>query len=41
MISEGSWDTEDWRNDAENLICIEGMNYILQYIKIENSHFKL
>ncbi len=18
MISEGSWDTEDWRNDAEN-----------------------
>ncbi len=30
MISEGSRDTEDWRNDAENHIT--GMNYILKYI---------
>ncbi len=32
MISEGSCDTEDWSNDAEN--------YILQYIQTENSYFK-
>ncbi len=36
MISEGSCDTEDWSNDAENSI-----NHILNYIKIENSYFKL
>ncbi len=33
MISEGSCDTEDWSNDAEN--------YILKYIQIENCYFKL
>ncbi len=33
MISEGSCDTEDWSNDAEN--------YILKRIQIENSYFKL
>ncbi len=31
-ISEGSRDTEDWSNDAENLISITGINYILKYI---------
>ncbi len=36
MISEGSCDTEDWRNDAENSALITGINYILKYIKIEN-----
>ncbi len=35
MISEGSCDTEDWSNDADN--AITGMNYILKYIQIENS----
>jgi len=38
MISEGSCDTEDWSNDAENSAITE-INYILKYIKIENSCF--
>ncbi len=29
MISEGSCDTEDWSNDAENSALIKGINYIL------------
>ncbi len=33
MISEGSCDTEDWSNGAENSI--------LKYIQIENCYFKL
>ncbi len=37
MISEGSCDTEDWSIHAEN----SGINYILNYIKIENRYFKL
>ncbi len=42
MISEGSRDTEDWNNDAENLrIATTGINSILKYIKIENNYFKL
>ncbi len=41
MISEGSCDTEDWSNDAENSALITGINYILQYIHIGNSHFNL
>jgi len=41
MISEGSCDTEDWSNDAENSALITGINYILLYIHIENSCFKL
>ncbi len=41
MISDGSCDTEDWSNDAENSYLITGTNYILQYIHIENSYFKL
>ncbi len=39
MISEGSCDTEDWSNDAENVVLITGINYILKYIQIE-SYFK-
>ncbi len=27
MISEGSCDTEDWSNDAENSALITGINY--------------
>ncbi len=38
MISEGSCDTEDWSNDAENSALITGINYILKYIQIENSY---
>ncbi len=30
MISEGSCDTEDWSNDAENSALITGINNILQ-----------
>ncbi len=30
MISEGSWDTEDWSNDAENSALVTGINYILK-----------
>ncbi len=41
MISKGSFDTEDWSNDAENSALITGINYILTYIHIENSYFKL
>ncbi len=41
MISEGSCDTEDWSNDAENSALITEINYILQCIQIENIYFKL
>ncbi len=41
MISEGSCDTEDWSNDAGNSALITGINYILTYIIIVNSYFKL
>jgi len=41
VISEGSCDPEDWSNDAENSALITGINYILQYIHIENRSFKL
>ncbi len=40
MISEGSCDTEDWSNDAENSALIIGINYVLKYIKIDN-YYKL
>jgi len=40
LISEGSCNTEDWSNDAENTALITGINYILWYIHIENSYFK-
>ncbi len=36
-----SCDTEDWSNDAENSALITEINYILQYIIIENSYLKL
>ncbi len=36
-----SCDTEDWSNDAENTALITGINYILQYIIVENSYLKL
>ncbi len=38
MISEGSCDTEDWSNDAENTALITRINYILKYIKIGNQY---
>ncbi len=41
MISEGSCDTEDWSNDAKISALITGINYILQYIDIENCYLKL
>ncbi len=41
MISEGSCDSEDWSNDAENSALITGINYILQHIHIENSCFEM
>jgi len=41
IISEGSFDTEDWSNDAENSALITGKNDILLYIHIENSSLKL
>ncbi len=39
MISEGSCDTEDWSDDAENWALISVIHYILKYIKIENNFF--
>ncbi len=42
MISEGSCDTEDWSNICWKFrFVITGLNYILKYIKIENSYFRL
>ncbi len=43
MISEGSCDTEDWSNDAENsaLHHRNKLHCNIQYIQIENSYFKL
>ncbi len=41
VISEGSCDTEDWSNDADNSALITRINYILKYIQIENGYFKL
>ncbi len=34
MISEGSCDTEDWSNDAENSDLIIEINYILLHTKL-------
>ncbi len=39
MISEGSCDTEDWSNDAENSALITGIDYILKYIKAAVRNF--
>jgi len=36
MISEGSFNTEDWSNAAENSALITWINYIFTYIHIEN-----
>ncbi len=36
MISEGSCDTEDWSNDAENTALITEINYSSTDIHIEN-----
>ncbi len=41
MISEGSCDTDDWSNDAENSDLITEKKNILKYITLENSYFKL
>jgi len=40
MICEGSCDTEDRSNDAENSALITGINDILQYIRLENRYLK-
>ena len=40
MISEGSCDTEDWSNDAENTALITGIHDMLMYIHIKNTYFK-
>ncbi len=36
-----SCDTEDWRNYAEYSALSTGINYVLKYIQIESSYFKL
>ncbi len=41
LSSEGSCDIEDWSNNAENSSLITGINYILEYIQIENNSLKL
>ncbi len=42
MITEGSCDTEDWSNDAEN-IAFHHRNklYLKLYIQIENSYYAI
>ncbi len=39
MISEGSCDTEDWRNDAEKSALTSFKKIHKKYITIENSYF--
>ncbi len=41
MISEGSYDTEHWSNDAENFALITGINYILNIYSNKNQLFKI
>ncbi len=41
MNSEGSCDTEDLSNDAENSSLTTEIYYISKYIQLENSSFKL
>ncbi len=42
MISEGSRDTEDWSNDAENTALPSNIKlHFWNILKIENSYFKL
>jgi len=41
IISVGSCDTEDCRNDVVNSALITGINYTSLYIDIENRCFKL
>ncbi len=42
MISEGSCDTEDWSNDAENsALNHRNKLHFNKYMKIENSYFIL
>ncbi len=41
QLFEGSCDTEDWSNDAENSALITEINYILTCIQIQNCSFKL
>jgi len=44
MVSEGSCDSEDWSNNAENSTLITEINYILNiyiYFPIENIPLKL
>ncbi len=42
MISEGSCDTEDCSNNAdENLALITEINYRLKYIQIESSYLRV
>ncbi len=42
MISKGSCDIEDWSDDCWKFsLSITGINYILKYIEIQNSSFKL
>ncbi len=41
MISEGSYDTEHWSNDAEIFALITGINYILNIYSNKNQLFKI
>ncbi len=42
MVSEGSCDTEDWSNDAENSALDHRNKFeIWKYIQIQNSYLKL
>ncbi len=40
LISEGSCNTDDWSNNAENSDLFTEINYIFKYIHIENSYLK-
>ncbi len=41
MISEGSYFTEDWSNDAENTALHQSNKLLFQYVKLDNSWLNL
>ncbi len=41
MISEGSCDTKDWSNDAENSALHHSNSIVFLNVKIEVSYFKM
>ncbi len=41
IISEGSYGSEDWSNNAKIQLCISWINYIWKYIQMEEPLFHI